>query len=194
MLLSQYSISFFSLFYSLSLPIASSSPTLSPHCLFTSHSSFHLPHLFMSDSLSTHHFIYFISSSLQLIAPLISYLNPVLEFYFWPHFGSVAVYVSKMQCFSLFGSWLDLWIQVCIFFLLDLWVLNHRLWFCGVWCFIFFPCLSNWICVLFLRNCHCYTQYLILTHQIAFSHSSLHAGCTTSRDWTKPFNWRTHKK
>ena len=42
--------------------------------------------------------------------------------------------------FSPFGFWFVG--SVCIFYLFDLWILNHGLLFCGFWCFFFFsfPC------------------------------------------------------
>jgi hypothetical protein len=103
--------------------------SLSPlHLPLSLHSPLHLSHLFIS----------LISSSPQLIVPLISYLNHELEFYFGPFVVLLRFMFQRFNIFlSLLLDWIYLWIQVCIF-LLDLWVLNHGLWFCCIWCFFFF--------------------------------------------------------
>ena len=108
-----------SLHLPLSLPLTSSSSTLSPPRLFISHGFF--PHLFISplDLFISHRFfppclfIALTSSSPQLIAPSISYLNSplptvptisnaALNFFFAPVL-LVVVYVCNMQLFSLFA-------------------------------------------------------------------------------------------
>ena len=106
-----------SLHLPLSLPLTSSSSTLSPPRLFISHGFF--PHLFISpiDLFISHRFfppclfISLTSSSPQLIAPSISYLNSplptaptigdaMLEIFFCPY-APVVVCIWKKQFFPL---------------------------------------------------------------------------------------------
>ena len=68
-------------------------------------------HLFISPSLSTHFFISLTSSSPQLIVPLISYLNPMLEFYFGPFVVLLRFMFQRCNIFlSLLLDWIYLWI------------------------------------------------------------------------------------
>ena len=161
-------MSSYTLFHFLSLSLTSHLSSLHlPHSFLLASSSLmgfspmplHLPHLFIShgffpylfisliDIFISHEFFPLTSSSPQLIAPSIFYLNfprptvptignTTLKFFFCPC-AFVVVCVWNMQLFSPFALWFDLWILryvllqrfiVFIFiFVLDLWVLNLRL-------------------------------------------------------------------
>ena len=111
---------------------------------FSSPLSLHLPHLFISHSLSAHIFISLIYSSPQLITPLIFYLNPVLKFYFSP---LVILLRFMIQRCNLFPSLLLDWI--CGFmFVFFIRFVGSKPWIVVFFFFFFFlPWLFNWICV-----------------------------------------------
>ena len=87
------------LFISLSLPITSSSPPLSP-LTFSSLSPLHLPYLFISPTNCSPNLLF----------------KPYARILFWPPRGSIVVYVSKVQYFSLFASWLDIFVDLGLYF------------------------------------------------------------------------------
>ena len=113
----------------LSLSHLLNSLTSSSHQLITSH--FHLPlsHSHLLNSLT--------SSSPKLIAPPISYLNPMLRFFFSLHVVPIILLLFESQkCFFPFGFWLALPGFMLLFFYLVFLFCSIFLFF-GFWCSLF---------------------------------------------------------